>query len=156
RGRLGAELTVLDGQQNGTPIEMDAGTVEGFTIRNGLGDSGGGIRIGQANTVTNPVVRHNIIESNRAGVQPDCCVGGGIYSLALGARIEWNTIRNNVVNGVGGGIYAVGESSVIAHNLISFNSAQINTGGVYAYASTVAENLIVGNFGGFANGGAYL
>lgn len=57
RGRFGAESTIIDGTDGGTVVQMDAGTLEGFTIRNG-GYSG--IYVGQADVVTNPVIRNNI------------------------------------------------------------------------------------------------
>ena len=86
QGRFGAESTIIDGDNSGTVVQMDAGTLEGFTIRNG---GYGGIYVGQADIATNPVIGHNIIEINRAATAPDCCIGGGVVSTAFGTRIEW-------------------------------------------------------------------
>jgi len=156
RGRLGAASTAIDGEFKRGVLQMDAGIVEGFTLRNGVGQHGPGLSVGQATVVTTPIVRNNIIENNRAALYPDCCNGGGLANFAVGTRIEGNVIRNNQVEGVGGGIYDAGDNTVIENNLIAFNEAYINSGGIASANGIIVGNRIVGNFARFTSGGAEL
>jgi len=153
--RLGPAVTAIDGEGTRPVLGLDAGIVQGFTIRNGYAQTGAGVFIGQADQVTSPILRNNIIENNRGTLYPDCCVGSGVYNIAVGARIEGNIIRHNEVFGVGGGIWDAGMESSILENTISFNLAE-SSGGVHSFASSVRGNLILGNFGRFGGGGATL
>jgi parallel beta-helix repeat protein len=113
-------------------------------------DSGGGISIGWG---SDPIVRHNTIESNTA-----FSAGGGIYvSADAEATIYGNTIRANASSGYGGGginlwsaTWLYGTYSFVYGNLIIGNSATDAGGGLYSRydASLIYANTIVNNVAG--------
>ena len=97
----GEDDCFIDGNQQETVIALDSGgnidsttVITRFTIQNGNGEYGGGIRIGEAN----PSISHIIIQNNSAND------GGGIYifggSLPILTNIE---IRENHAYSMGGG-----------------------------------------------------
>lgn len=151
--RLGPELTIIDGEGVRQCLQLDAGIVDGFTVRNGFGNVAAGVAIGQWKTVTSPVLRNCIVEGNRTTASLDCCGGAGIYSFAGGARIENNVIRNNETSGTGGGILEFGFDSVIVGNFVAFNLAS-GGGGIWSGSNaSIVSNMVVGNFGRFGGGG---
>jgi hypothetical protein len=159
RSERGPFVTILDGQESGSVVSLldrGAGTrIEGFTIRNGRDQTGGGIWIfGGA-----PVITRNVIESNRAvGGSLGYGYGGGIEVYSSAAIITRNVIRANIALDGGGGIdvYYAGPSTagtccpVIAQNTIVENVVTAPTGmggGILAFASEpdVASTILLGN-----------
>jgi hypothetical protein len=90
--------TIIDGNQSGTCVTMNEGQdtlkINGFTIRNGKGDGGGGIYINQSDVS----IKNCNIEYNFANA------GGGIYAEHAIVYLSSTTIRYNHGKGVGGGI----------------------------------------------------
>ena len=128
--------TIIDGNQNGSVVAFWSGEgagsiLGGFTVRNGLNSSGGGILCYNAS----PTIRQNIITGNSADWE-----GGGICCVNPSSPlIENNIIRDNVVEneygwGPGGGIYCAswgGESTpTIRENIIENNVSQGAGGGI--------------------------
>jgi hypothetical protein len=131
RSEKGPAVTILDAEQGGSVVTLEnrsaATRLEGFTLRNGSEQTGGGIFIvGGA-----PLITRNVIEGNQAT--------GGAYGY-----------------GYGGGIEIYGAAPVITHNVIRGNRAVDGGGGIDVYYSgsstpgtccpVLAQNTIVDNF----------
>jgi parallel beta-helix repeat protein len=149
-------ITTIDGSYNGFPVVTGANNaaIEGFTIKNGFAQSGGGI---YCNNINNFTIRNNNIESNYADK------GGGIYiSNYSTVQIEGNSIMANhakhytigmgilsTADFAGGGIY-VGDHSnpTITANTIRDNTSDEVGGGIYVegYSNpTISGNYIEKN-----------
>ena len=145
----GADVTTIDGGRAGsvvTAIGVGPDTVlDGFTITNGGGSSGGGIYLDGGS----PVITNNVVTQNRLGYSG--CSGGGIYAYFSSATITHNTISNNSAED-GGGIYVTnwpsssGPMPDIEYNNIYGNNAFAG-GGIYLQISspTVRGNTIAAN-----------
>ena len=112
--------TILDGQNTGRVVVIQGSIspiLDGFTIRSGLADLGGGIY----NPSGSPAIRHNHIYDNQASSGNQR--GGGIYDGGS-ATIEYNTLHNNTAQR-GGAIFVEnpGGSSSIRFNEIYANTA---------------------------------
>src|SRR5881296_3579773 len=127
---------------------------------------GGGVYVGYGD----PVIVGNLITRNVANPPPisgssdSHGVGGGIHvegngvgAVATHARIEANTIAENVAQGeagTGGGLRADGApGTVVARNIIQNNRSNFEGGGVTLYGTIAfTDNLVYGNsalmFGG--------
>ena len=136
--------TILDGNKTGSVITVPEGsssTIDGFIIRNGKAEQGGGIRLIKAWAR----IEHNVIENNEAdyiaGASPGedgFFFGGGIYCFWGKGYIINNIIRNNTCGGcgesgcedrvAGGGIYISQYSSIrVLSNTIIGNKAYLET-----------------------------
>jgi parallel beta-helix repeat protein len=131
--------TILDGGLAGTVVSFPSAItnktrVDGFTIRNGNADIGGGISCDHAS----PVIANNVIRANQGADE-----GGGIWCDSSNAVITGNQITGNSGSTFGGGIYSYNSSLTITGNTISENTGC----GICAYrsSSTIAENTIRGN-----------
>jgi parallel beta-helix repeat protein len=178
----GADVTTIDGGRAGsvvTAIGVGPDTVlDGFTITNGGGSSGGGIYLEGGS----PVITNNVVTQNRLGYSGSS--GGGIYAYFSSATITHNTISNNsaedgggiyVTNWpsssgpmpdieynniygnnsfAGGGIYLQISSPTVRGNTIAANTASAG-GGIAANhsSSLIANNIIVSNSAGKYGGG---
>ncbi len=161
----GPATTILDGQQKRAVVvfrskETRATILRGFTIRNGRGDTGGGVVINGAS----PTVTHNIIADNSA------CNGHGIAATSSGALITHNEFRHNVKTycdgGIGGGAIAIIDGVDAARkkvppylefsdNLLEDNENTYG-GGIFingAYKAQVLRNVIRDNHAD--DGGGY-
>jgi parallel beta-helix repeat protein len=125
-GIAGCEATIIDGGQVGSVAIFENGEgpdsiLEGFTLTNGMGWSGGGVLCLSAS----PTLRYNRIQGNTAAAED----GGGIFcSLSL-AHIEKNIITQNVATRMGGGIGCDASSDLlIADNEIYGNQATSGCG----------------------------
>jgi hypothetical protein len=130
RSDAGPFVTILDAEEAGSVVMLynrtAATRIEGFTVRNGVDQTGGGLYIYGGG----PIVTRNIIMGNRA-------VGG-----YLGY-------------GYGGGIEVYGSAPVITRNLIIGNTALDGGGGIDVYYSgpstpgtccpVIAQNTILDN-----------
>jgi parallel beta-helix repeat protein len=163
--------TVIDGGGNGSVVWFfdDESTLEGFTIRNGNAEKGGGISI----SYSSPNIENNTIKENKANYGGGIYVyfssptiigniitnnesksGGGIHVDASFPTIENNTIESNEVNFSGGGIFMLNSSSTINSNTISSNEAN-SGGGIYLFSSssTISGNNITSNKASSNGGG---
>ncbi len=150
RSTDGPAVTILDGNATDSVVtfangETSTSVLEGFTIRNGRSQfGGGGILISSAS----PVIRRNLIVSNSA------CQALGILVSFGSPLIEENTIANNLQTGcsggtIGGGISILGSSTaVIRRNNIYGNGGIEWGGGIALWAAgspTIELNVISGN-----------
>jgi parallel beta-helix repeat protein len=182
-----AHVTVLDGNAGGSVVTASAlswgsSTVDGFTIRNGIGTLSSSSRYGggvycyySSPTIANnaitgntalsggggiycrsssPAISNNTIAANTAGNG-----GGGVCCVSSGPAISNNIIIGNTVNGTygyGGGIYSSSSSSpVISNNTIARNTASGGGGGVYCNWSSpaVSDNIVAFNSSGLYQSG---
>jgi predicted outer membrane repeat protein len=151
-------------------------TIEGFTIRNGNADFGGGVYCSNASpTIANNTITDNSASSAGGGICCSCACptianntimgnaasslgGGGIYCDSSSPLISSNAITGNSASYGGGGIYCVGDASpMIVSNTIAGNNASSSGGGMYcgSWHLTVANNTIVGNRASSSGGGIY-
>ena len=121
----------------------DGSVLDGFTVRNGQAEEGGGIFIEDAEVT----VRNCTVISNSSQE------GGGIgLRGGANAKITSNHIFTNTANGCGGGgVSIAGESvGIVDGNHIYHNTAGCGGGGVSIAGGAVAtltNNLIVSNYG---------
>jgi PKD repeat protein len=97
-----AALTVLDAINSGTVIDIDGRTnihIEGFTLRNGQADFGGGININNSSEIT---IKANQLFENIANIS-----GGGIAITGSSSSImvQENILAQNTATSSGSGIY---------------------------------------------------
>jgi parallel beta-helix repeat protein len=153
----GPSCTIIDGGGSGsvvTIVDVGSATVlEGFTIRNGSSELGGGVFL-ETSALT---IRGNVIEDNSAvdGGSTGAGQGGGIHiTTDLSLRvftepvITGNVIRGNTADTYGGGIALyIDDGATIRNNLIEHNSAVLAGGGIHAFTSypDVINNTIVRN-----------
>ena len=159
-----AAETIIDGGQNGPVVsfvgtETESCVVEGFTIRNGRSQrGGGGITVAVFEERTHATIRDCTISGNRADydgggiaycdgmiwnnaiANNEASIGGGIaYCDGL---IENNIIDHNNSSSVGGGLgYCMG---TVQNNQITDNSAY-HGAGLWACGGVVRDNVITGN-----------
>ncbi len=140
----GAENTIIDGNQNGSVVtfensEDDTTVLDGFTIRNGLAEFGGGIYCSSSN----PILTNLMIEDNSA------TCGGGIHCSASSPKLRNNVITHNEVAGYGGGIECDGYSSpILVNTTICGNSAGFGGGGIDSYTGSsprLVNSILWGN-----------
>jgi hypothetical protein len=153
----GSTCTVIDGGQNGTVVTMiglgPATVLDGFTIRNGLNQGGGGILVEDGS----PTVSNNVIEDNTAEMVASFTgVGGGILiqgppllRAATEPVITRNVIRNNFAEFAGGGIEIdIDAAPTISNNLFVGNVAVEYGGGIDVFGNslpTIVNNTLVEN-----------
>ena len=145
----GAEHLAVSGNDAWRVFALNAGAtvqIGGLTIRDGTGDTGGGIMNQGALTLTNSAVVSNTATLN----------GGGIAnSDAL--TVIGSTVADNRTGNGGGGIYASqAATTTVANSTVSSNRASagggINSGGVL----TITNSTLAANVGGGATTGAGL
>ncbi|MEK7283678.1 MAG: MopE-related protein, partial [Acidobacteriota bacterium] len=132
---------------------------------------GAGVYVGYGD----PIIVGNVITQNVADPPPlggdsndSLAVGGGIHVEGNGAglvvthaRIEGNTVADNVVGGEvgkGAGIRVDGApGTLVTRNLIFGNRSSFGGGGLMAYGNvTIADNLVYGNSAAMFGGGMNL
>ncbi|MBN1489457.1 MAG: right-handed parallel beta-helix repeat-containing protein [Phycisphaerae bacterium] len=150
-----ANETILDGNSNGSVVTTAQGAsettrIDGFTIRNGIASSGGGICCSSYScpTIANNTITANTASSSGGGI---CCSAGSFPMIAN------NTITGNTASSSGGGIYCASSSApTIANNTIAGNSA--DSGGAiccdYYSSPTIANTIIAFNSSGVYNAGS--
>jgi len=174
----GAEVTVIDGDQNGPAIYIDEApaTVDGFTITGG--SQLGGVFVSSVYSTEPAAVRRSSIIDNSSsqrggGVQvmsygganivlENCVIagntaawqGGGVSLRERGGtEIVNNTIVGNTAGSGGGGLFfdnwiGISAPAFVEGNIVAFNSG----GGIrscYAYTAPALDyNLVYGNTGG--------
>ena len=145
KSTAGAAMTIIDGGGTARVVTFNSGEqreaiLEGFTIRNGVGQKLDGLDYGFGGGIlcrgSSPIIKGNIIEQNQAdpsssglfGLGGGICIYEGSYP-----EISGNTIRNNKAES-GAGIYIfttndIEETStvqvLIQNNIIASNNAQL-------------------------------
>lgn len=153
-GRDGRGESVIDceGSHRGFLFingEDETSVLEGFTIRNGDMDEGGGIYCAGSS----PVLRNLVIENNSSRD------GGGVYLVDSSPELTGSTISGNRISGLGAGIYCEGGSPVLSGNIITGNRASDyggggGIGGQFTEA-TITGNLIADNYASEGGGGLW-
>jgi len=140
------ENTIIDGNSDGSVVSFlnreDSTTIIcGFTITNGLNDSGGGIYCYNSS----PLIEHNKISGNTGDS------GGGIFCNHASAKIIENFISDNTIfvplGNPGGGIFCNnGSNCLIMKNIITDNLNQ-DGAGICCYSSNpiIMRNVIYNN-----------
>lgn len=170
----GPEVTIIDGDQNGTVVTFSTGegldsVLSGFTVENGDGGffDAGGIEIdgsspkiidnkiignlgcdgvGIAINLGSPIIQGNIISNNRRTGCFGGSGGGGILVRGGSAQILDNLISNNFVREGGGGGISINNGSVtIEGNIISDNIHQGIQLQNNVSDTLIIQNLITGN-----------
>jgi CSLREA domain-containing protein len=150
----GAAASIIDARQQdrvfdvlGTGPSSIKAVLAGMTIRNGnVADSGGGIRVGDADLV----VRDCAVVGNRASAN-----GGGISNATSfgteNVKLVRTTVGRNVAGQEGGGL-SVGTGLSDAESVLTLkdctvrrNSAAILGGGISASSATLTHCTISGN-----------
>ncbi len=123
--------------------------VQGFTIRNGHRDRGGGIFCESSS----PKIRGNVIENCASEIN-----GGGIFLSGSSALILDNTISGNTTPGKGGGVYCENSSILVRGNTIEANTSNSRGGGIASEVSaiTIEGNIVSDNSASWRGGGIYI
>ncbi len=144
--------TVMDGEQSGAVVTF-AGTedetciMQGFAIRNGIAEYGGGICGGTDGNRTHATLRYNRIIGNEARE------GGGGLAYCDGAILD-SAITDNSAIYEGGGLYQCG--GLIAGNTLARNTTKYENGGGLAYCQgAIRNNVIRDNSSDKHGGGLY-
>jgi hypothetical protein len=158
RSTGGAAACVIDPEFQGRAFlgQAGSGRFEGLTIRNGGGETGGGIWLLDSKAVIANCVIEDCFAGNR---------GGGLHVQGFRGRIEGCTLQGNTAQDLGGGICAdsslnwnpdfrMSDCTIVGNYSNSFFSGG---GGIYADGTIRLErSLFVGNNAGNLAGGAYL
>jgi len=171
KGRLGPEVTTIDGNMAGSVVvfkngETEKAVLEGFTITNGSGDIniynnrvGGGIYIDNSK----PRIINNRIINNKSNQ------GGGIWCFNEGSNPEIvecyiadnKVVRNSGSGGCGGGIKCHYSNAVIMSCEIVNNYCEVSGGGIEARSKYMGQsqpiirnNIIKGNVAVSKGGGS--
>ncbi|MBL7178005.1 MAG: C10 family peptidase [Desulfobacteraceae bacterium] len=124
-------VTTVDAQGTSSCFylnNVDNATMDGFVIRRGNSDYGGGIY----NTWSSPTVANCTFSENSAKYY-----GGGIYNYDSSPTITGCAFSKNSAESSGGGIYNGGTSSpTITNCTFSDNSVDTYGGGIYNHASS--------------------
>lgn len=165
----GPELTIIDGDQNGTTVllvngESEKAILNGFTITNGSGivgetvnALGGGILVQYASS---PMLKNLIVSNNSAvaGAVPGGA-GGGIAISVYSNPVLENIIITENESVWGGGLSIAVYSSPIIRDVEIFNNDVSQGGaGVYIgiYASPYFESVYIHHNIALAGGGLFL
>ena len=176
RSEQGAGVTVIDGNRAGSVVTFDSmeseeAVLDGFMIRNGDAEHGGGILCA---SLSDPTIVNCTITRNRAaggggilcvyGSDPliaNCTIkgnravdeggGGGIVCWVASPTIVNCTITNNTAAYCGGGIFCQDSGNPeIVHCTIASNRADFG-GGIYCHFSsspTITNSILWGNRAG--------
>ncbi len=182
----GPAVTIIDGQATARVVTFVSNTgavavLDGFTLRNGKADRGGGIlaRGGSFTVINNRITSNtaptgggvcldgfsgkfanNTVNNNRA------TVGAGLYcgDLQATGEIISNTIASNIAGNSGAGVYVVSSSGKFHRNNIRNNSVKNSAGALTGaggggyftvFTGLFSNNSITDNKAKIA-GGAYL
>ncbi len=163
----GPAATIIEGCSEAPVVTFNRGEqrqtiLEGFTIRNGVGQKLDGLDFGFGGGIlcrgSSPTIKGNIIEQNQADPSASGLFGlGGGICIYEGAYpdITGNTVRNNTAES-GGGIYIFTTNDpeetsstrvLIQNNVVTSNSAQLG-GAIFICGNShpqIINNVIAGN-----------
>ena len=159
----GADVTTIDGDFDGYPaVTMSGGTLEGFTVTNGLAPNGGGIYLFNADdaALTDLVVNDNWATT----------YGGGAYVLNSGeVVVDGCEFSENQAGNYGGGFafygYRSGAATALTMSDTVIEGNTLTSGGsgqgLYYYATSsqyayFTEVDLLSNSGNGSGGGGYL
>ncbi|NQV41803.1 MAG: T9SS type A sorting domain-containing protein [Candidatus Marinimicrobia bacterium] len=161
----GPEVTIIDGNQNGSCVKMISGenesaVLDGFTLTNGSGWYSGTVWLGGGLVVRNsssPTLTNLIVTGNTVttGIGP---AGGGIsIGIDSDPYLE-NIVISNNTSGYGGGISIYQSSPTLENVNILENHAILHGGGIYIVeADPLLQRLqIRGNTADNYGGGVYV
>jgi hypothetical protein len=131
RSSSGPAATVIDNLERGTTVTFDSGEgagsiLDGFTIRGGSADQGGGVHV----TYSSPTLRNCIFTDNHARR------GAGVRTLTSYSIIENCIFEGNVSTGDGAGMRASGGGSVQLTNCVFTENISGDDGGGFASYSS--------------------
>ena len=136
-----------EGQQNGTYVDYEGATWDGFTIRHGFytdyqanRDGGAGVRMFRGVTLQNCVVTENYYGAD------DCSRGAGIYCDGENSKVINCFILNNRNEGdesYGGGMYMILGTGY--NNLVANNYSETQGGGIFIEAASFYNNTVAYN-----------
>jgi len=148
----GPRVTTIDGTYSGRVVtfacsEDRSSVLDGFTVKNGVSGSGGGIYC----YFSSPTISNNIITQNRATSNWG---GGGILCSNSGALVTGNKIIDNFSKISGGGIRLEYCEARVTGNLIARNRSG-DGGGIVsdAYTGLIDDCLVLGNEADRSGGG---
>jgi len=126
--------------------QNEADVIDGFTIKNGIAEYGGGILC----YASSPTITNCIIEKNTAYLG-----GGGIFCEDSSPTITNCIIKENETENYGGGIACENASPTISDCTIEENETLYAGGGIFCFNSsaTVSNCIILGNIVYFDGGG---
>ncbi len=144
--------TVIDGNRSGCVVsfrngEDDTAVLCGFTITNGYGDEGGGIRCENAH----PRLLHLIITKNEAFMS-----GGGINLLGSNSFLSEIIVEGNKANDGGGGIFFWWGSNATLENVLINGNSSSSGGGIDICCDSnpiIKNSTITNNVASSYNGG---
>ena len=148
--------TVLDGQGGGSVATSPASAIrayrlDGFTIRNGVAENGGGLYLTASATLL--TVANCTISGNRANQD-----GGGMYCANSSPTLTNCILTSNLANRKsGGGVYCANSSPTFTNCTISGNGATYGSG-VHCYdnsSPTFTNCTISGNRASGYGGGVH-
>ncbi len=147
----GPGCTTIDGGAAGSAVTFlnvgDGTVLQGFSIRNGLADFGGGIYAENSSpTITGNVIRNNA--TNAFGNGGGLFVAGAVTAAITAPTITRNVIVDNSAEESGGGISIYYEDgTLVSDNLIKGNTAKQDGGGVHVFDGQpqIVNNTIVDN-----------
>jgi len=156
KSQNGAQNCIIDCQSSGRGFYFHSGetsnsVLDGFTIKNGQADVGGGIQF----YMGSPIIQNCIIEDCKA------TEGGGIYCSSNSSPTIRNCIiRGNnasVSSGCGGGIVCYSNGSPTFINCLIVDNSAVYGGGVHCYSSTLKmiNCTIVNNSASRLGGGIF-
>jgi len=134
----GPELTIIDGNSNGTVVSFVSGedstaVFDGFTITNGYNQYGGGIC---CENYSNPTLRNLIVSNNTAYLND----GGGIYCYFQSSpTIENVIIKGNVAQYRGAALFCEAYSNAILKNVTIYGNTAMYGSTIYAYYNSDIE-----------------
>ena len=152
----GPAETVIDGNNNGSAVSINNGAgrfsipqlLQGFTIRNGNGDFGGGVAV----SLASPTIRGNIFDSNH---QPVGYFGGGIGGDNASPLVEQNTFQNNTCDNQWDSAVVsfinTSSPSIINNIFVNNPCRAIHFTSPSGTSPKVANNTIVGNRTGISD-----
>ncbi|MCH8260231.1 MAG: hypothetical protein IIC46_08485, partial [Planctomycetes bacterium] len=124
----GSDVTIIDGQQNGTVVTCANGegpetVIDGFTITGGSGTNGGGMR----NYQSSPTVINCTITGNLLPAEYNVAKGSGMSNVSSNPTVI-NCVfsQNDVVGGCwsyGGGMYNLDSNPTVTHCTFDGNGA---------------------------------
>lgn len=142
-GYRGPAETIIDGRGSERAVTMSqGGTLEGFTVRNGVSDACGGISADGG-----AVVRDVVVENCQADMGGGVCLSGG--SVA-----ENVVVRENAASYAGGLIAS--ETSTVVRCKIEGNTAVHDGGGVFLEGESRMEGSVVRSNAAVRGAGAYV